>query len=154
MTESMPADQLVEIPDPPQRTIHVGGGKSGDDEPMLESEVPPRIVDMSLDERKALVAKYDHAAVLAVGVFVDAEDTINNNLLGKIVAIDHKLRSATINFDGWSQKWNSTQRFSKIAPFRTLASGYSGQKKIAIRTGYQFSLTELERVSNRIFEYL
>jgi len=52
-----------------------------------------------------------------------------------------------VNFDGWPQKWNSWHRFKQVFPFRTKQKGYSGQKKVASRSGYSFSIDELERVS-------
>lgn len=98
---------------------------------------------MTLDKKKELLQKYDHTPFIKVGAYIDAADTTQNYLLSKIVEIDGN--NLNVNFDGWSDKWNSWHRISKVYPFRSRAKGYSGQKKVAIRNHYSFSAEDLER---------
>jgi hypothetical protein len=79
---------------------------------------------MTLDQKKELLQKYDHTPFIKVGAFCDAADTTQNFLLSKIVEVDGT--QVLVNFDGWSSKWNSWHRISKIFPFRAKSKGYSG----------------------------
>lgn len=103
------------------------------------------VENMSLEQKKELLNKYNFTAMLKVGTYVDAADTTNNFLLAKIVDIQGN--QVQVNFDGWSQKWNAWYKATKVYPFRSKAKGYSGQKKVAIRNHYVFSEEDLARVS-------
>jgi hypothetical protein len=102
---------------------------------METSETP--VESLSLEQKKELLQKYDHTCFVKVGTYVDATDTVQNYLLAKIIEIDGN--SCMVTFDGWSQKWNSWHRVTKVFPFRSKSKGYSGQKKVAIRSYYNFS---------------
>jgi hypothetical protein len=61
-----------------------------------------------------------------------------------------------IHFDGWSEKYDEWVKRSstKIAPFRRFTTGYTGNKKVAIRDfkiNYQYMGSLISRI-NEIIE--
>ena len=69
---------------------------------MLSSDhkFAPKFDQLTLEQKKELLNKYDHVPLLKVGTFVDATDTTNNFLLARIVEIDGN--QVLVHFDGWS----------------------------------------------------
>lgn len=53
-------------------------------------------------------------------VYVDAKDSVNNWCVAKIVDHDLPNNKISLHFDGWSPRYDETQRVtsSRIAPFR------------------------------------
>jgi hypothetical protein len=114
----------AEIPDPPNIIT-----TETPDEPMLQEQSSDnqKISQLTLDQKKELVEKYNHTDYLKVGTYVDAHDSTHQYLFAQVVEIDPN-GLAQVCFDGWSKKWNSWLKIKsiKIRPFRTEAEGYSG----------------------------
>ena len=66
---------------------------------------------------------------------MDAKDSVNNWCVAKIVNHDLLHNNLSIHFDGWSPRYDKTQRItsSRIAQFRKYTQGYTGQTKDALR---------------------
>ena len=75
-----------------------------------------------------------------VGDHIDAVDSIQKWCLGEVVAKDET--AVRIHFDGWSSKWDVTQRWTsyKISPFRRYSKGYTGQPKTPLRNSMHFDI--------------
>jgi hypothetical protein len=68
---------------------------------------------LSFDKKKQLVEKYNFLEHAKVGTFVDAIDSTNSFILGKILKIEEvtgKGYQLVIGFDGWSEKWNMVSK--------------------------------------------
>ena len=102
---------------------------------------------LTLDEKKKLLQEYKHEKHLKVGTYVDAADTTQSYLMARVVQINESTQSAVVNFDGWPSKWNVNYKFSRIHPFLTRNKGYTGQRKVAIRNGAEYTLERTEYVS-------
>jgi hypothetical protein len=72
------------------------------------------------------------------GHFIDSKDTMNTWCVGKIIKIDPEVKTVTVRYEGWSDKWDSTFPFhsNRIAPFRMHSALYTGQKGNALRSFY------------------
>ena len=80
-----------------------------------------------------------------VGWYVDYLDTMRTWSVVKILDINETTDEITIEFDGWSSKWNSVckRNSRRLAPFRSKTLGYTGQKETALRN-WVYSTTELQ----------
>jgi len=66
---------------------------------------------------------------LAVDMYLDAKDTVNNWCVAFVKNINHEEKTVRIGFEGWSPKYeiDIKRNSNKIAPFRTHSLGYTGQ---------------------------
>ena len=110
------------------------------------------ISQMTLEQKKELVDKYNHSDYIKVGTFLDAQDSTFSYLFAQAVQLDQN-GMVEVCFDGWSKRWNLWYKIKsvKVAPFRSQAEGYSGQKKVAIRSDMIFRFQDLAEVSLFIF---
>jgi len=66
----------AEIPDPP----HFSDTETPDEPMLSEQSNFPDISQLTLDQKKELVEKYNHAEVMKVGSYVDAHDSTHQYL--------------------------------------------------------------------------
>lgn len=68
--------------------------------------------------------KIDNAEY-SIGDFVDALDTANNWLVGRILDIDPNTQDFFIHYEGWADKWNEwiPRKSSRLAPHRSRTKG-------------------------------
>lgn len=87
---------------------------------------------------------------------MDARDQVNNWCVGQIIDINSETQTVTVHFDGWSDKYNVElpKKTSKIAPFRSYSRGYTGQQKVALRTGWSINQTTFVMLETRIKEII
>jgi hypothetical protein len=90
-----------------------------------------------------------------VGWYVDYLDTMRTWSVVKIIDINQATEELTIEFDGWSPKWNSTCKINsrRIAPFRSKSIGYTGQKENAIRS-WTYSPLELQECEDYLHDLI
>lgn len=120
-----------------------------EDQPMAEEQ--PDFDKLTLDEKKKLLQEYKHEKFIKEGTFVDAADTTHSYLMARVVTLNESTQTAAVNFDGWPSKWNINYKFSRIHPFLTRNRGYTGQRKVAIRNGAEYSIERIEHVSISTF---
>ena len=93
---------------------------------------------------------------LAVDMFVDAKDSVNNWCVAQVRKVKHDVKSVKLSFEGWSSKYDTeVKRGSmKIAPFRVHTFGYTGQQKAAFREFkiHHPYMVQLEQRLNLIYE--
>ena len=89
---------------------------------------------------------YDPTSDFKIGSFIDAKDSVNNWCVARITNLSEN--KVTLNFDGWSNKWNDTHLLKgpKIAPFRRYSYGYTGQAKSAIRENASFGSEKIQKI--------
>jgi hypothetical protein len=68
-------------------------------------------------------------------MYVDAKDSVGKWWVGQIIEIDEDKNWARVHYDGWSEKYDEIINLSsdKIAPFRFITNGYTGQRLSAYR---------------------
>ena len=81
---------------------------------------------------------------------------MNNWCLSQIVETNIEAQTVTVHFDGWSDKYNVElpRKTSKIAPFRSHSHGYTGQQKVALRTGWVLNQTTFVMLETKLKEII
>jgi hypothetical protein len=94
--------------------------------------------------------------LLGLHQYVDARDQVNNWCVGQIIETNSETQTVTVHFDGWSDKYNVElpKKTSKIAPFRSYSRGYTGQQKVALRTGWSLNQTTFVMLETKIKEVI
>lgn len=94
--------------------------------------------------------------MLGLHQFVDARDQVNNWCLAQIIDINSEDQTVTVHFDGWSDKYNAPfpKKTNKIAPFRSHSKGYTGQQKVALRTGWNLNQTQIVMLEKKLKEII
>jgi hypothetical protein len=79
-------------------------------------------------------------------------DSVSKWCLAQVVAKDDT--SVSCHFDGWSNKWDLTYRWTsyKIAPFRRSSKGYTGQVKTPLRQNRTFEVDQIRAETARVQE--
>jgi len=66
-------------------------------------------------------------------IYIDMKDTTNKWCVAKIIEHDISTYRISVNFDGWTERYNETERTgsSRLAPFRKYTRGYTGATRTA-----------------------
>lgn len=75
--------------------------------------------------------------------FIDAKDNQSDWRVGFIVEKNANAKYFKVRFDGWGEKYDEHYRFNspKLAEFRSIVVGYTGQKKNpGVRNDWKFTL--------------
>ena len=59
---------------------------------------------MTLEQKKKALESFSPLDYYTKGQFIDAQDTTNIFIMAKIIAASDT--DITVNYDGWSDKWN------------------------------------------------
>ena len=86
---------------------------------------------------------------LVVGQYFDVLDSAGNWCVGIVMLIDYSNKKVNVHFESWTNRYDESIDFSsnRIAAFRTMSKGYTGQKKEAFRPGFSQTKVELKLVS-------
>lgn len=72
---------------------------------------------MTLDQKKKVLDAYNPSDYYTKGCFLDAQDTTNCFIMAKVVQATGT--DVTVNYDGWSEKWNYVSVFKIDSTFTT-----------------------------------
>ena len=83
--------------------------------------------------------------LLQVTNYVDAKDQVNNWCVGQVSEENVDAGTVKIHFEGWSERHDAVlkKNSNKMAPFRSMTHGYTGQRKNAFR---DFKLNQAQQI--------
>jgi hypothetical protein len=106
----------------------------------------------TFEEKQKLLKQFWEApwGEIQDGDFIDAVDTVQKWCLAQVVARDET--AVRVHFDGWSNKYDQAFRWTsyKLAPFRRLSRGYTGQIRTPLRQSMVFSIEQVRADKERV----
>lgn len=99
---------------------------------------------------------YDYIADVKEGEYVDAEDSVKNWCVAKVLEKDDAREELSLHFDGWHEKYDEVIEIksSRIEPFRLITNGYTGMTKTTRRDGWKYHYGDLETLKRKVEDTL
>lgn len=132
---------MDDIPTEPKGRVNAAVRPSGDHQPTTDDKP---VEEMEFKEKCELLKKFN--VNFKKGDYIDAKDTISQWCLAQITEVGET--RIKVHFDGWPSRWDLDFKFHsyKLAPFRKVSTGYTGQPKNPLRKELTMNAENIQAV--------